>query len=278
MWFADILFDQEWFRSHPDHLGEPQARFRGHSESTGVDLTFLFYGDTVRPRHLRVLFDTDDKEKVDRCLSANVQTWVMSLEVAVSMQTGETVSVPRLPGAGMPFVVITGEVQDGDVAAQGVTISIERGSKSFVYEHLPLAFALWTAGLREHLFYFRRFVDDRSFLDQRWLAGYRLLEWHFVGRSGKDLPKMEEWRSFLGRFEAEFSPMLKPRQALHGLLEEVRALVAHAAALDERTYRELQNDRSNEIERTFPILERMVITALNEHPDRRPEIELRLRR
>jgi hypothetical protein len=51
------------------------------------------------------------------------------------------------------------------------------------------------------------------------------------------------------------------------LLEEARALAAHAG-VDDRPEAERQRDPRNVMEKTFRVVERMVMTVLNEHPAR----------
>jgi hypothetical protein len=132
------------------------------------------------------------------------------------------------------------------------------------YERIAYGVAAWGSNLSHHLFYFRRLVDSSLPLDVRWLNGYRLLEWHFVGdRAG--LSKSTEWRAFVARFELDFKPLLCPNQASVGLIEEARALAAHAG-IDDRSDDERARDPRNAMEKTFRILERMVTTTLNEHP------------
>lgn len=68
------------------------------------------------------------------------------------------------------------------------------------YERLAYGMAAWAGDVSQHLFYFRRFVDGSLPLDVRWLNGYRLLEWHFVGNRG-GLAKSPDWRAFVTRFD-----------------------------------------------------------------------------
>lgn len=126
--------------------------------------------------------------------------------------------------------------------------------------------AAWNVDVRHHLFYFRRLVDDRLPLDVRWLNGYRMLEWHFVGdRSG--LSRSVEWRDFVARFKGQLEPCVRPNQTLVGLLEEARALAAHPG-IDDRSEIERTRDPQNVLEKTFRVVEAMVMTVLNEHPSR----------
>src|SRR5260370_7459968 len=104
MWLADIYFDLAWLRIRNWQLGEPRARFGpGHSKSTGLDLTFLVYGDDALPRHLRVLLDAldtsivIDKALVDRWVAKNVDTWLTSLNTSLTSDPAHLLTVHRIP-------------------------------------------------------------------------------------------------------------------------------------------------------------------------------------
>jgi hypothetical protein len=73
-----------------------------------------------------------------------------------------------------------------------------------------------------------------------------------------------EWQKFVQHFEGQFKSLLRAGQKISGLLEETRALAAHAG-VDDRSEEERTHDPLNRIEKTFRILEQMVITILNEH-------------
>jgi hypothetical protein len=134
------------------------------------------------------------------------------------------------------------------------------------YERIAYGFAAWSGDVSHHLFYFRRLVDSSLPLDVRWLNGYRLLEWQFVSdRAG--LPKRPQWRAFVQRFDDIIKPLLRSNQTGVGLLEEARALAAHAG-IDDRSAVERARDPRNAMEKTFRVLESMVITVFNEHPSR----------
>jgi hypothetical protein len=133
------------------------------------------------------------------------------------------------------------------------------------YKTLALGIGAWPVDVQHHLFYFRRLIDERFPLDVRWLNGYRLLEWHFCG-GDSDLAKSQEWRAFLERFDAELSPLLRTGQTAWGLMEQARALAAHAG-LDDRSDSERAREPHSSFEK-ISVLERMVMTVLNEHPGR----------
>jgi hypothetical protein len=60
---------------------------------------------------------------------------------------------------------------------------------------------------------------------------------------------------------------LRPNQSLIGLIEEARALAAHAG-IDDRSEADRSRDPLNLLQKTFSVLELMVMTVLNEHPSR----------
>lgn len=106
-------------------------------------------------------------------------------------------------------------------------------------------------------------MDSSLPLDVRWLNGYRLLEWHFVGKKA-NLSKKPEWQQFVSIFKTEFRPLLRSNQKCEGLLEQARALAAHAG-IDDRPAAERIRDPHNLLEKTFRIIEQMVAAVLNEH-------------
>jgi len=207
--------------------------------------------------------DTDDQRTAETCLDLNIQTWVASLEVAVMMETKRPFQVPRMPGSQM-FAVSFGQ---GDEHSPALLIDVSQPPpESLSYERIAYGMAAWGGDVSQHLFYCRRLVDESLPLDVRWLNGYRLLEWHFVGDKA-GLAKSNEWRSFVSRFEEDLQPLARSKQTSVGLLEEARALAAHAG-LDRRSEAERAKDPRNAMEKTFRVLERMAVTVLNEHPSR----------
>ena len=262
MWFADIYCDAAWVSERKGILGSKRFGLRGaKSESLGIEIEFHFFGDEERVRHIRALMRTDDQRIAETCLDLNIQTWVASLEVSIMMETKRPFHIARLPGS-QTFAVALGQGVDDSPA---VLLNIDFAeSPKLSYERIAYGVAAWGGSVSHHLFYFRRLVDSSLPLDVRWLNGYRLLEWHYVGdRSG--LSRDPQWRAFVARFEAEFKPFLRPHQTSVGLLEEARALGAHAG-IDDRSAVERARDPRNAMEKTFRLLERMVTTMLNEHP------------
>jgi hypothetical protein len=264
MWFADIYCDIDWVAGRNGDLGPRRMRLSGpRSASLGFAIEFHFFGDDDAVRHLRVLMDTDDRHAAETCVDLNIQTWVAALEAAVMMMTGKPFHVARMPGS-YTFAVGLGE---GEAAAPALILNlVMKQAQPIDYQRVAYGLSAWNSETQHHLFYFRHLVDDSLPLDVRWLNGYRLLEWHFV-RDRAGLSRSPAWRAFVARFDAELLPLARPGQSPVGLLEEARALAAHAG-LDDRSETERKRDLRNAMEKTFRILDQMVMTALNEHPAR----------
>jgi hypothetical protein len=231
MWFADIYCDLAWVSERKGILGPTRFVLRGaKSVSLGIEIEFHFFGDEDRVRHIRVLMHTDEQRTAEICVNLNIQTWVASLEVSIMMETKQPFHVALLPGSQM-FAVAVGQGADDSPAALITPIYSEAPKLS--YERLAYGFAPWGGDVNHHLFYFRRLVDTSLPLDVRWLNGYRLLEWQFVGdRAG--LSKCSQWRTFVTRFDNMLRSLLRSNQTGIGLLEEARALAAHAG-IDDRS-------------------------------------------
>jgi hypothetical protein len=262
MWFADIYCDPAWVSERKGILGPKRFRLRGpKSVSLGIEIEFHFFGDEGQVRHIRALMHTDDQRIAETCVDLNIQTWVASLEVSIMMETRQPFHVALLPGS-QTFAVVLGQGADDSPAALMKLTYSETPKLS--YQRIAYGFTAWGGDVSHHLFYFRRLVDSSLPLDVRWLNGYRLLEWQFVGdRAG--LAKCSQWRTFVARFDNMLKPLLRSNQTGVGLLEEARALAAHAG-IDDRSAIERTRDPRNAMEKTFRILELMVITVLNEHP------------
>jgi hypothetical protein len=247
--------------------GGARAATRDVARSVGVffgfAIEFQFFGDEEAVRHLRAFMDTDDQRTAEACAELNMQTWVAALESAAMMQIGRPCHILRLPGT-QTFVTAFGQGgADSPAAVIGFDLHVP---PSLDYEKLVYGFSVWNLEIRHHLFYFRRLIDESLPLDVRWLNGYRFLEWHFVGDRA-NLSRSAEWRAFVERFDDLLAHGARPGQTAVSLLEEARALAAHAG-LDDRPAEERQRDPHNAMEKTFGAVERMVMTVLNEHPAR----------
>jgi hypothetical protein len=179
------------------------------------------------------------------------------------LETNRSFQVLRIPNS-QTFAIGLGQ---GDEQSPALLFGLTTPSTNpIAYRELALAMGAWGGDLSQYLFYFRRLVDSSLPLDVRWLNGYRLLEWHFV-RDKAGLAKSLAWKEFVARFNKQLLPLCRQRQKPVGLLEEARALAAHAG-LDDRSDVERAAEPRNAMERTFRTLESMVVLALNEHPSR----------
>jgi len=258
MWFADIYCDLQWVLDRNGALGTKRKEFlAGKSESLGIEIEFHFYGDQERVRHIRVLMHTDDRHVAETCLNLNIQNWVTAIEVSVMLETNQPFQI-RLLGS-QKFIIGYNQSSTYIPVPQ-----LHLQPPQLNYDRIAYGTATWgDERLGHYLFYFRRFIDSSLPLDVRWLNGYRLLEWHFVGKKA-NLSKKPEWQQFVARFEGEFRTLLRPNQKCEGLLEQARALAAHAG-IDDRPVAERIRDPRNLLEKTFRIIEQMVATVLNEH-------------
>jgi hypothetical protein len=262
MWIADIYFDLKWAAERQGILGPPRFTLTGgHSRSLGIQFEQLLYGDEKTVRHLRVLMHTDARQTADTFIDQNANLLVTSLEVAMMMETQKPFHVEI--GLANLFAVALFEGNENSHAAW---MNLSAPQPNIDYTRVALGLAAWGNEFKHYLFYFRRFIDISLPLDVRWLNGYRLLEWRFVASNAR-LARSNIWQAFMSRFEASLCPFARPSQTLWGMFEETRALAAHAG-IDERTDQERAIDPRNLIEKTFRVLEDMVITAINEHPGR----------
>ena len=176
------------------------------------------------------------------------------------LETGQPFRVAYFPNS-TTFAISLGH---GDEKSPALIIKPTLNRSPISYGNIAVGMTAWGGDMTHYLFYFRRFVDNDLPTDVRWLNGYRLLEWHFVGK-GAHLAKNAKWREFVERFQVLVEPGLRPKQTPVGLIEEARALAAHAG-IDDRKPEERLRDPRNSIEKTFRAIEAMVMTVLNEHP------------
>jgi hypothetical protein len=260
MWFADIYCDLAWIAERKGLLGPARFTLRGpKSASLGINAEFLFFGDGERIRHFRIAMSTEDRRTAETFMDLNIQAFVTSLEVAVIIETQQPFSVAHAPRSEAFPVAFT---QDPCNAAVIELLQPKTGELN--YGKIALGMATLAGSINPYVFYLRRFIDHSLPLDVRWLNGYRFLEWHFVGAKA-NLSRCSEWRKFVARFDDHLLPLLGSNRKSIGLLEEARALAAHAG-MDQRPAQKRAFDPRNAMEKTMWVLEQMVITVLNEHP------------
>jgi hypothetical protein len=161
----------------------------------------------------------------------------------------------------------THQVVDLDLWCHITTDSIQLGpqyapAKEVDYPAAASLMVAWKPNFRVHLFYLGRFLNHELPPEVRWLNGYRLLEWHF--RRGKvGLAKDNAYPAFLAQHGQAFDALLGPEQDRKGMIEEVRALAAHAI-LSRTTDPRNETASTNLIIKTFAALESLVTALLNE--------------
>jgi hypothetical protein len=259
MWFADIIFDIEWYESTKGKVGNAKAEANGKCPFTEIPLKLLFYGSNHRLFHLRVVGDTEDMKLFDTCVNRSQKLWRNRLDVAVAIQTGTVVnnSLGILHGKE---AVVSGE---GNENAGSVSLKTSMPYVTIDYDALVYTFLNWDYKAEVHLFYFRRLIDENIPLDDRWLNGYKLLEYHFK-KEKFQLLDTAEWRVFIERFREDIQPFLQHQnQTLYGFIEQVRNETAHAY-FDKRSEEERVMKPQTKIELTFPILIKIVNAVMND--------------
>lgn len=260
MWFVDVVIDIDWFSAQDGHLGVPKSSARQAIPGQSFDNTFLLYGDDYVIRHLRVLLHTDVTEPPHAVMDANIHRWVSLLEVASGLGAPRTATTASL-GPGRPGM-ITLLSQGGADAVTASVIPTFEPPQPIDYGSLADSMAVWQPDYSPHLFYFSRFLNLELPLEVRWLNGYRVLEWHFCRGSGS-LSKNRDFRDFLAQHGEALDELLGPRQERRGLLEEVRATVAHAI-LSKGPDPRLSNPGFSMITSSMGALEVLVIAVMNQ--------------
>ena len=277
MWACDLICDLNWLKERTGHLGAPSFEMKASSETLGAPIDILLFTDSAF-RHVRFVLHTTDFALAQKCVTANIGTWVDSIEAGVILSTRESFCVPKIDGAS-GFMTVLGEYGGGE----HITISSELNKiiSPLDPKVVGLSLAIWKPDLRHHLFYFRRMIDPSFTLDQRWFYAYKLFEWHFAkrqldeGHSGKklELVDSQEWKDFVNRYQSQLSPYLKNAQKPFGLIEQVRAMIAHAY-VDEMV-RENQAIRNSDLIRlTFPTMRDMAIDLVNGLKDPKVPVNL----
>jgi hypothetical protein len=233
------------------------------SRSGGLARDFHFYGSDDKIALLRIVMHTDDSQKANHCLNSNIQHWVVSLETSAMLELKRTFAVEGHPANRHTFFVV--QAPGGRVDAPACVISKTAPEHGLIdYKKIALGFIAFPRDLNVQAHYFRRFIDPALPLDVRFLNGYKLLEWSFVGDNA-GLAKNRDWNKFVSEFDEDFTPLLRPKQKAAGFIEEARAMAAHAGC-DERTEEDQIRDPETPMQKAFPILINMVIKYLNNHP------------
>lgn len=225
MWAFDILMDLEWLRDRQGKLGKPSGRATRKGESGEGDFDFLVYGDD-RVRHLRILSSAKSKEEADALLGEHVHRWVDGIEASAMITTAHHSAARSIPPRLGQIAVFQFE---GDERSEVPVLEISAPEMPAAdFEATAHAMASWSRDSGPHLHYLARFLNPNLSFDVRWLNGYRVLEWHFE-RGATKLAANAAYREFLSAHGGELDALKTgAQQTRHGLLEQVRALAAHA--------------------------------------------------
>ncbi len=224
-----------------------------------MDNTFLLYGDEMSIRHLRVLLHSESSTPPHDVVDPSVNRWVNLLEVTsglVAPQTATTASLGRNTSGMMVFL------GQGDEDAESFQLAPQYSPPIPInYDAAAKMMAAWEPDYRVHLFYLGRFLNHELPPEVRWLNGYRVLEWHFR-RGAVGLAGDRKYREFIGQHGSALDAALRPNQDRKGLLEEVRALAAHAI-LSRTADPRLEDASTNLINKSFQGLEGLVMAVMN---------------
>ncbi|MBF7015145.1 hypothetical protein QUC32_29650 (plasmid) [Novosphingobium resinovorum] len=256
----DIIVDLSWFAETKGKLGTPHSRATQPVPEQNMDNTFLLYGDELAIRHLRVLLHTDSHDPPHNVVNANIHRWVNLLEVASGLVASKTATTASLGRNTSGMIIWMGE---GDENAESCQLAPEYTPPvPMNYEAAAKLMAAWEPDYRVHLFYLGRFLNHDLPPEVRWLNGYRVLEWHFR-RGGVGLAKDQKYLEFIALHGGALDAALGPKQDRKGLIEEVRALAAHAI-LSRTADPRLEDASTNLISKSFQGLESLVMAVMNE--------------
>jgi hypothetical protein len=225
MWCADNVLDLRWFIDRKGKLGAPAASIPLQANPGEPALRAFLYGDEDRIRHLRVRIETDDRAIADHCLRTHVNQWVWRVEIASLLATPTFTTCAKLAKDSASFVVCLKRRRKcgRNDLRQGNRAAACQSRFGYGYKFA----GGWRADFENHLTFLSRFLNSSLPPDVRWHNGYRLLEWHFLRGEG-DLQRNDDYRAFLNEHGAALDVFLHQGQTRWGLMEEIRALAAHA--------------------------------------------------
>ena len=260
MWCVDIVVDLPWFVQSRGNLGEPKSRARQKIPKSDVENEFLLYGDEVAVRHLRVILHTDQNEPPHDIVNANIHRWVNLLEVASGIVAPNTATTASLGPNTSAMIVCLGE---GDEHSPALQLDPKYNPPATVdYDGVARIMAIWVPDFHVHLFYLSRFLNKGLPPEVRWLNGYRALEWHFQ-RGSTALAKDRMYLAFLDQHGGAFDTLRRSNQDRKGVIEEIRAIAAHALLShggDPRT----EGGSANLITKSFTALEALIMALMNQ--------------
>ena len=276
MWTCDLICDIPWLKGNTGHLGEPAFVMKANSELLKGPIDILLFADENALRHVRFVLHSTDQELVQKCVNANIIAWVNSIEAGVILQTKRSFEVPKIDGAS-GFMTVLAAYNGGEHVT--MYFELNHQTPQFDVKAVGASLAVWNQDLLTHLFYFRRMIDPAIPLESRWHNAYKLFEWHFAKRHSKrvgkknELAQSDEWKKFVNRYQKNLEQYLRDGLTAFNLIEEVRAMVAHAY-FDSRSEEERVLRSDNLIRLTYPVMNMMAVDLLNSLKD--PNVPVKL--
>jgi hypothetical protein len=262
MWFVDLILDIPWYVVADGDLGAPKSRALQRVSDPDLQIELLLYGDEEAIRHLRVLLDTEDPQAAQQAVGKNVMEWINSIEIASAIATPTCSTAAKLHPNSASFMVFIGA---GDETSPAFKIDLQGGRtvpEKSDFDTAAMLMAAWKPDFRTHLHFLGRFLNRNLTAEMRWLNGYRFIEWHFCRGKGS-LPANAEFRQFLADNGQALDQFLRQGQTRHGLLEEMRAMAAHAIQWDTQDPRS-DGGRTDPILQTYSALEILVRVIMDQ--------------
>lgn len=260
MWYADIVLDLQWLATRSGNLGKVRGRALQAVFEPDLQTEVLLFGDEEAIRHMRIMIHTDDDPTARACVDRNIHQWLDALAVSSALATASIAKAAQLHEDSAAFMVIVGQGEES-APARVIEPRYQLPLKAD-YGGAAKLMTAWNPEFRVHLHYLSRFLNRSYPPEVRWLNGYRLLEWHFL-RGGTDLGRDGKYRALIDTHGAALDAHRHAGQTRFGVIEEVRALVAHAL-LSEASDPRAENGSTDLILGTFSALEALVAQVMNE--------------
>jgi hypothetical protein len=259
MWRTDVIIDLNWLILRKGELGDRilEIDLPDHENANEFSNRIILYGDSFSVRHIRFLHYLTDHKSVDDWCGSNLMYW-LDLIGAATLITGQTRVRPMpIEQGSTAFMSVVGEGDDNDKFDFEIILNYKQ--KELDLTAIKLILGQFGIKNIKYLEYLHKALDIETPIDYQWLNCYRFLEWHFTkGKSA--LVKQKEWLEFVDLFGTDLRNHCKPRQKNIGLIEEVRAIAAHAI---EHPYAYKDKDNGlGIVQLTLPIMKRLVIKAL----------------
>jgi hypothetical protein len=259
-WFVDVVVDLPWFIARRGKIGQPRARAQQNVYEPDLKTELLLYGDDEAIRHLRVMMDTEDEQTAHACQDRNIHQWINALGVSSALATPSFTTAAMLQKDSAAFMTF---LIKGDEASDSFQLNPQYAPPAKAdFAKAAQLMVSWRPDFKIHLHFLSHFLNHTLPPEARWLNGYRVIEWHFLRGQGGSLASDRDYRTFIGKHGAALDAHLKDGQTRHGLIEEVRALAAHAIVTSTADPRN-ERGATDLILRTFAALESLVIQVMN---------------